>query len=151
MVGRSRNAVIGKVHRLGLSGNRPIRDKAAKAEGGKRKRKTPFNVVGGYKLSMFTGTFTGPEPKKRDPTHEEAVRPDDVDGIVRPASREVSLLALAADDCRWPEGDPLAVVGLFCGHPRAPGGSSYCPYHSKLAFTTHQVRERVHTRIAKGL
>lgn len=48
-------------------------------------------------------------------------------------SRNVALLDLKAEDCRYLAGDPRDPAAGFCGHPRQPG-SSYCAWHHRACY-----------------
>lgn len=100
----SRNAVIGKIHRLGL----PTRGNNGNYKGNGRSPGAP----------KYVAKF---RPKPR-------LQPI----ICKPAEDIVSLNLALADlmpgDCRFPYGDgPFT----FCGHPKS-SGSSYCPSHSAM-------------------
>ena len=51
--------------------------------------------------------------------------------IKTPAGQPVSLVNLKAWHCRWPIGEPMAM--LSCG-ARAEDGKPYCPFHGKQAY-----------------
>jgi GcrA cell cycle regulator len=106
--GVTRNAVIGKVHRLGLGGraspSRPGRVRAVRAPrpaaAARRPRpKIPPVVAAAPAASEGPGTIT-------------------------------AMTALGAHTCRWPIGDPKAEDFSFCG--RLANGA-YCPAHKALA------------------
>lgn len=107
-LGVSRNAVIGKIHRLGLSGGRR-RAGAARPAGAVRPR-GPRRARSAPALRR-----AGPAPAEADP---------DLPG-------QADLLSLSPGDCRWPVGDPRAAGFAFCGRPAAQG--PYCPAHAARA------------------
>ena len=128
----SRNAVIGKVHRLQL---------AARSEKGrprssptqpksKNKKVTQVNNV----VSLTTSKVS--EPKKggtRSRTHKPQGE------IVVPISRNLNLSSLTADTCKWPQGDPLTENFAFCGCA-AVANKPYCLYHTKIAYIPLRLR-----------
>jgi len=129
--GVTRNAVIGKVHRLGLSGratpSRPARPKAP----------TPRNL---------THVRGRPDPlvaERREETEEvEAVaKPRETPREeVRSGSTELTtVLTLTERTCKWPIGDPGSPDFHFCGHS-ADGNAPYCAEHAKLAYQPMQPR-----------
>jgi GcrA cell cycle regulator len=109
--GITRNAVIGKVHRLGLSG----RAKPAKA----RPRKP------------------APRPAKPRPTSPRrfpVLRPQPADA--QSTLDAVALLDLHNDHCRWPLGDPRQSGFAFCGGPAdLAARRPYCAHHARIAYT----------------
>ncbi len=137
--GVTRNAVIGKVHRLGLSGRakstrpaapRPKRTRSAPRSGASRPQ-----TVGSAALKMQPDASPAPDP---------APLPD----VVVPMSRRASIMQLNDRTCRWPIGDPSSDDFHFCGCPSDPG-SPYCEYHARIAYqpSTDRRRER---RAANG-
>ena len=129
-LGVTRNAVIGKVHRLGLSGrvkmpaqplaNRLRARSAAKPE---------------------DGAALPPEPtlKPIEPALPMAPRTAEV---VIPFSTRVTIMDLRDTMCRWPLGDPTSADFRYCGHRSGPLGP-YCDEHAQLAFQPTQERRRV--------
>ncbi len=134
--GVSRNAVIGKVHRLGLSGrattsrmksHRP-RARATAAAAAKRVAKTRFATVGNPALrALYT-----PEAEPFQPAVEE---------LVIPVAERKTIQTLGNCHCRWPIGDPQMADFHFCGKPKVPG-LPYCEFHARRAFQPPQARRR---------
>lgn len=129
--GVTRNAVIGKVHRLGLPG----RATTSKLASGRRMRRVPGNspirakvVRERFRFGAGTGAFVVAAPPARIvmPLPEP------------PASLHVALLDLREGQCRWPIGDPRDAGFHFCGHERRRG--PYCDHH--MAAGTQPVRGR---------
>lgn len=119
---KSRNAVIGRLHRLGKSGNRPTIARRSTYPGKKRKRKLKPRVY--YKpkspvAKLLAEPFT-PRPVPVIPEHERK-----------------SLIDLEDGDCRWPctDGPPHA----FCARKKVPG-LPYCPDHARAAYSAPQPR-----------
>ncbi len=117
--GVTRNAVIGKVHRLGLSG-----------------RAAPSQPV--------RTTFRTPRPRPQPtvqpsaPRRIEAVQPR-VAAPVQPAPvvapdlpGTATVLTLGAHMCKWPIGDPGSDGFSFCGRRAAEG--VYCVEHARVAY-----------------
>jgi GcrA cell cycle regulator len=106
--GVTRNAVIGKIHRLGLSGrpapSRPARVRAV------RPARLP--------------AAANPHRLKIAPVFLAAPATPEGPGVIG------SLTALGAHTCRWPIGDPKAEDFSFCG--RLAKGP-YCPAHKTQA------------------
>ena len=130
----TRNAVIGKVHRLGLSGrattsrmksHRP-RPRAATA---KRLSQAP--------LSPRSATRRCARLYQADT--EPYVPP--VEELVIPVAERRSIETLADCDCRWPIGDPQESDFHFCGK-RKVVGLPYCEFHARRAFQPPQARRQ---------
>ncbi len=119
-IGVSRNAVIGKIHRLGLS---PGRKPAALAQ---RMRAEPARPRAQRTLisRLLRAAVAAPAIAPIDTTMELAP--------VESAER-CSLLDLASDQCRWPLGDPGKADFGFCGHD-VIAGISYCAGHARIAY-----------------
>ena len=133
--GVTRNAVIGKVHRLGLSGRaKPARSNAPKA----RTSRQPGIVH--RKTRVVTAT-RGNTAIKAELQPEVASIPAPVIELP-PVSRRLSISNLTERTCRWPIGDPSSEDFHFCGCDSEPG-SPYCSYHSRIAFQPATQRRKV--------
>lgn len=133
--GVTRNAVIGKVHRLNLSG----RAKPASSQARPRKTRQPtasHRPAARPMISGNTALKVQPSPAPRR-VHVQVPFED----LVVPISLKVSLLALNDQMCKWPIGDPGAEGFHFCGH-RSFNGLPYCEYHSRLAYQPVNDRRR---------
>ena len=133
--GVTRNAVIGKVHRLGLSGRAPAsRTTAARPRpriaAQRRPAKPRFNTVGPVALRP-TLTFQ-PEAEPYVPAYEE---------VEIPLAERKSLLDLLESSCRWPIGDPQHADFHFCSRTKM-SGLPYCEHHARRAFQPVQPRRR---------
>ena len=117
--GVTRNAVIGKVHRLGLSG-RAAPSQPARA------------------------TFRPSRPRPAQPTQApsaprriEAVQPRPAAAPSVPAPMPdlpgtATVMTLGAHMCKWPIGDPSSNEFSFCG--RRASESVYCVEHARVAY-----------------
>ncbi len=120
--GVTRNAVIGKVHRLGLSG----RAKSA-SSGVPRQRKPRTHMLrvarpasrGSNALALAYDMDSEPEPEL-------------IDNII-PIGQRRTLLELNESTCRWPIGDPATPDFFFCGG-KPLTSLPYCHYHSRVAY-----------------
>ncbi|MCA1491138.1 GcrA family cell cycle regulator [Sinorhizobium alkalisoli] len=142
--GVSRNAVIGKVHRLSLPGR-------AKAGGtttpARPKRATSAPRAPNYAARAVTRTVARPagatvlkEEVAVDLVAEQEFAPDA--NIVLPMSRRLELTQLTERTCKWPIGDPLKEEFHFCGND-SPESSPYCNYHARLAYQPSAERRRI--------
>lgn len=123
--GITRNAVISKVHRLGLSG-RAKRTAAAtsrprRAPQAPRLRLVPKGVpqLNGNGLEYDPGALSAPEL------------------IEIPVEQRKTLLQLNEHTCRWPIGDPTLENFYFCG---AEPIDTYCAYHTRIAYQPSEHR-----------
>jgi GcrA cell cycle regulator len=125
----TRNAVIGKVHRLGLSG----RAKAATA-GAPRQRKARAHAM----LRDARPAVRGNTALAQAFEYEVETQPTVVDNVV-PMGQRRSLLELTEGTCRWPIGDPGNADFFFCGGQTATC-LPYCSYHCRIAYQPANVR-----------
>lgn len=134
--GLSRNAVIGKMHRV-CGPKSPAHRKAAMANGAKiaakmRKRSGPVpgscRKVSRKPPGYFNNRKPTPEERDRGQAEFEAIKKR-IAAMATPAAAK-PLLDLEDGDCRWPYGDGPFV---FCGCKRAPG-ASYCQDHLILSM-----------------
>jgi GcrA cell cycle regulator len=131
--GITRNAVIGKVHRLGMSG----RIKAASSVSSRPRMKSMRPTHSRPSAPIMRGNTAlaiRPQPMEA---------PQPIEEIVIPISEMVTILELKEAMCRWPVGDPTTAEFRFCGAKKsATGTSPYCPYHSRIAYQPVQERRR---------
>ncbi len=111
-IGLTRNAVIGKIHRLGLWRRT---DPALRAK--TRPRRAPVFSQRRTLQVVFAAASTA-----------AAAADETID-----SAKRCSLLELAEGKCRWPISDPGAHDFCFCGND-AVGGLSYCVGHARLAY-----------------
>ncbi|AHD00207.1 MULTISPECIES: GcrA family cell cycle regulator [Leisingera] len=159
--GVTRNAVIGKVHRLGLSNRNSGGSKAAE----------PKEKPAAAPASAAPKPAAAPKPKpqpKTEPARPAAAQPAAADAKpATPARRQIipagqplppqpsaneispealakvneiekkakklSLMDLTERTCKWPVGDPATEDFWFCGLP-AQQGKPYCEAHVGVAF-----------------
>ena len=138
----TRNAVIGKVHRLKLSSRgrataAPTRTKKpASSSSGVRSASRPASVT----RSVVTIGATALQTQfDAEPVARYQLRP--VEDVVVPISRRLQLVQLSERTCKWPNGDPLTEDFSFCGNDTAETGP-YCTYHSRIAFQPAAERRR---------
>jgi GcrA cell cycle regulator len=158
----TRNAVIGKVHRLGLSnrgaapGGQSTTDEQKAVE--KQAHKPPVRVTKPEAGPAAAGPATeAPMPAAamppraapvvRDPTlprapglptPEEAAARATLAEIEKMA-RRLDLLSLTERTCKWPIGDPAEEGFHFCGLPSVTG-KPYCEHHVAVAFQPMSTR-----------
>ena len=114
-IGVSRNAVIGKIHRLGIGPGRPAASPARSCPPrARRPRHSPQLRL----LRLFSA---------------EAPAVEATDAAPFDTTQRCPLVALAQGKCRWPIGDPCEADFVFCGN-EAVTGFSYCPGHARMAY-----------------
>jgi GcrA cell cycle regulator len=152
--GVTRNAVIGKVHRLGLSnraGSTPAPTKAepkpaapaaakpkpAPEAEAKRKPATPEAQVPETRVAISparkaiipAGQPLPPQPSANEISPEALAKVSEVEK----KAKKISLMELTERTCKWPVGDPATDDFWFCGLP-VQAGKPYCEAHVGVAF-----------------
>jgi GcrA cell cycle regulator len=121
---RSRNAVMGKIHRLAVQ----------EAAGGKLVKAPRAN------LQRPPAPPRKPKMKLVPPAPKPALPSVQLvdDSIVKPRPLLMKLFDLDNNDCRWPvEGEKANT--LFCGH-NTHEGKVYCAYHCRTAYAPREVK-----------
>jgi len=121
----SRNAVIGKAHRIGIKLNGwrtgPARERAAV------ERPQPTEIP---KLRPAPRPRSARPPVPREQKREPSwVFAEAEVGIMR----RIGFEAIRASECRWPVGDPRQEDFAYCGLEAAKG-QSYCAGHCRVAY-----------------
>ena len=147
--GVTRNAVIGKVHRLGLSNRATTSTKtetkakaAPKAEAKPKPAPKPAEPVAkeaaepaapkplpARKQIIPAGQPLPPQPSANEISPEALAK---VSAIEKKAKR-LTLMELTERTCKWPVGDPATDDFWFCGLT-VQQGKPYCEAHVGVAF-----------------
>jgi len=124
--GVTRNAVIGKVHRLGLSG------RAAPSKPARPAFKTPRPA---------RPVSAAPSAPRRisEPNAGAHAAPTPV-RYVDEAPGTATVLTLTVHMCKWPIGDPSSDSFSFCGDHADDG--PYCDRHNQVAYQPAQAKKR---------
>ncbi|MCX7558991.1 GcrA cell cycle regulator [Sulfitobacter sp. F26204] len=154
--GVTRNAVIGKVHRLGLS-NRATTSTAAKAEtkpkakpAPKAETKQPKPKAEPKKDGPIMQTVAAAPPRSTLPARKQIIpagqplppqpsaneiSPEALAKVneVEKKAKKIGLMELTERTCKWPVGDPATEDFWFCGLP-VKQGKPYCEAHVGVAF-----------------
>jgi len=168
MGGVTRNAVIGKVHRLGLSnrvgkdedeeqdvadapvaavaalGTGPAAGPAADAEAdAPTKAEDPALPEGGATITLLPvrrAIIPAGQPLPPQPSANE-ISPEALASVreVEKRARRLSLMDLTERTCKWPIGDPATADFWFCGLP-TQAGKPYCDAHVGVAFQPMSAR-----------
>lgn len=146
--GVTRNAVIGKVHRLGLSNRATTTTKTetkqkaapktetkpkpaskpAEAEARTADAPTP-KPIPARKQIIPAGQPLPPQPSANEISPEALAKVS----AVEKKARKLSLMELTERTCKWPVGDPATEDFWFCGLP-VQQGKPYCEAHVGVAF-----------------
>ncbi len=153
--GVTRNAVIGKVHRLGLS-NRATGAGAAKTEA--KEKPAAVKPKAEPRPSPKTEAARPPTPQDNRPIHARKqiipagqplppqpsaneISPEALAKVneVEKKSKKIGLMELTERTCKWPVGDPATEDFWFCGLP-VQTGKPYCEAHVGVAFQPMSAR-----------
>jgi GcrA cell cycle regulator len=129
--GVSRNAVIGILHRAGISDGRRVhhpRSKKPRLKTPTPKKQSPLSRLPSPYQAMFAASASAPPPTL-------------VEDIVVPEKQQKTIMELEGHHCRWPLGPVMAVATHFCGGDKFPG-LPYCIAHSRIAFQPPEGRRR---------
>jgi GcrA cell cycle regulator len=125
--GVTRNAVIGKVHRLGLAG------RATPSRPAKRIVRNNPN-----RPRLLTGAPSRPRTIPSLAPLAEAAPP--LEPMAQADGSLASVLTVTDRMCRWPIGDPTDQKFAFCGRDACDG--PYCSEHARLGFQPTRPRQR---------
>ncbi|QRZ12339.1 GcrA cell cycle regulator [Paracoccus methylovorus] len=159
--GVTRNAVIGKVHRLGLSNRseegaeaapEPVAKPAAAAPAPEPKPAPEPAPAPKPKPAVAAAPEPTPEPAPQVATFNRRpivpagqplppqpsaneISPEALASVreVEKRARKLTLMELTERTCKWPIGDPATDKFWFCGLPSVPG-KPYCEAHVGVAF-----------------
>jgi GcrA cell cycle regulator len=128
--GVTRNAVIGKVHRLGLAGRATP----------SRPAKRPARQQARPRLGQSPSTPASPRPRMVvSPPILHIVPP--LEPLRRADGSVTTVLTLSERVCKWPIGEPGTDEFAFCGRQKCDGGP-YCMEHARLAFQPQQTKKK---------
>ncbi|WP_425073953.1 GcrA family cell cycle regulator [Sagittula sp. S175] len=160
--GVTRNAVIGKVHRLGLSNRagaapapaetkpepkpavakaKPVPKPAAAPAPEPRPEPTPAPVaaaptpIPARKQIIPAGQPLPPQPSTNEISPEALAKVNEVEK----KAKKLTLMELTERTCKWPVGDPATDDFWFCGLP-VQQGKPYCEAHVGVAFQPMSAR-----------
>lgn len=152
--GVTRNAVIGKVHRLGLSNRtsgapegegkvetktetktrtprpkpeKPQREAPAKTTEAEAEPKPAASPA--RKQIIPAGQPLPPQPSANEISPEALAKVSEIEK----KARRLTLMELTERTCKWPVGDPATDDFWFCGLP-VQAGKPYCEAHVGVAF-----------------
>lgn len=156
--GVTRNAVIGKVHRLGLSNRAgsatPAKPAASKAKPAAKPKEdvaaapkpkakpeakpaepaapassAPPRMSPARRAIIPAGQPLPPQPSANEIPAEALAKVSEVEK----KAKKISVMELTERTCKWPIGDPATEDFWFCGLP-SQQGKPYCEAHVGVAF-----------------
>ncbi|WKL57760.1 GcrA family cell cycle regulator [Asticcacaulis sp. ZE23SCel15] len=141
--GVTRNAVIGKVHRLGLSG-----------------RAAPSQPARPLYKPAKPPRAAAPEAARPQAQAAPVRRVEPVVAVRQAPTLPIvplvegpgtaTVLTLGAKMCKWPIGDPSSDEFTFCGR-RADDGIPYCVEHSRVAYQPQQKKKKDGVDLSRSL
>ena len=162
--GVTRNAVIGKVHRLGLSNRAAAAEKAEEAKArptpAPEPEASPVEPEPAPAPEPVAERAPGPAAPQPGPAPIPFKRPKHIPGQPLPPqpsaneisaealanmaevakkARKLTLMQLTERTCKWPVGDPATDEFWFCGLQTA-AGKPYCETHVAVAFQPMSAR-----------
>lgn len=146
--GVTRNAVIGKVHRLGLSNRAspaakaPVKEKPLVKETMSKPapaaaKPDPIAEIMASKPVQLplrkpiikAGQPLPPQPSANEVSAEALANVKEIEK----SAKRLTLMELTERTCKWPVGDPATDEFWFCGHA-VQTGKPYCEAHVSVAF-----------------
>lgn len=121
--GVTRNAVIGKVHRLGLAG-----------------RATPSRPAKRPVRPARPRVISPTAPRLRPASNMPAVVIPELEPLRFDDGKAATVLTLNESMCKYPIGDPTDASFAFCGRSAACG--PYCQDHARLTYQPSQSKRR---------
>lgn len=157
--GVTRNAVIGKVHRLGLSNRSSASETAPAVPAPESESPAEVPVIEAAGTHAAEKPAADPDPapaaeidgeenetplrraiitagQPRPPQRSaNEISPEALASAraVEKTARRLSLMELTERTCKWPVGDPASDDFWFCGLP-SQAGKPYCKAHVEVAF-----------------
>ncbi|MDD4556605.1 MAG: GcrA family cell cycle regulator [Alphaproteobacteria bacterium] len=150
-LGVSKNSIVGKVHRLGLSGRpSPIKrkvelakkEKKAKTEETVVSKKADAGEIPSEKVTKPIKAVKAEKAETKKETTKKALPVEEpietffsIQPTLHTKSKDgvVRLVDLDSHTCRWPVGDPKDEKFHFCGK-KVRIGQTYCEEHSEAAY-----------------
>ena len=156
--GVTRNAVIGKVHRLGLSNRVGGPDHPDEAMGATEPmaeevaeplaEAAPVPPQTQARPAPLREAAAPPAMRPKTPGQPQPPQPPNAEisaealanlAEVAKRARRLNLMQLTERTCKWPVGDPATDDFWFCGLPAVPG-KPYCETHVAVAFQPMSAR-----------
>jgi GcrA cell cycle regulator len=144
--GVTRNAVIGKVHRLGLSGRAAPSQPARPAFKAPRPARPAAQTMPSAPRRVVAPEQSAPTPM----TASTQASPPSLPVYRDEQPGSATVLTLGAHMCKWPIGDPSSDGFTFCGRRSSDG--PYCVEHARVAYQPQQSKKKAGpTELARSL
>ncbi|MBP7000045.1 GcrA family cell cycle regulator [Amaricoccus sp.] len=158
--GVTRNAVIGKVHRLGLSNRGPNGERLEDGDAPGHAAEAAAAPAAETEAAVEAVPLEAAQPRAREPLASPArpkppvavngqplppagseISPEALANLAEVAkkARRLTLMQLTERTCKWPIGDPATDDFWFCGLP-CVAGKPYCETHVAVAFQPMSAR-----------
>ena len=144
--GVTRNAVIGKVHRLGLSGRAAPSQPVGTVFKAPRPARAPATAIPVARQvapvveAVVEAVAAPPKPKPAPAVQTQAQAPSQAIALA-PERGSATVLTLGARMCKWPIGDPSSDEFSFCGRRSSEDGP-YCVDHARVAYQPHHSKKK---------
>lgn len=146
--GVTRNAVCGKIDRLGLSG-KTRSEKLRLARNFKVSQPKAPAVKSNDRLKAGIGAQVVAIRRRKMPDGPVVTKEDFKARVADVVSRRVTILEVLAIECRWADEDRNENgLHTFCGNP-TEDGSSYCPAHAAISVGPGTASERAAASVLK--
>ena len=149
--GLSRNAIIGKIYRLGLSNRDPVPAVKMDKPKGKKQPKVASTTAlpsGQNKLPLRRP----PVVRAGHPLPPQPAANEISEDVLRTAAetlkkaKKISLMELTEKTCKWPVGDPSTDDFWFCGLD-SETGKPYCKAHNDVAFHPPNMQRKMRVKV----
>lgn len=145
--GVTRNAVIGKAHRMGLSGRpSPIKKPVSVKKEATAKKTASASVTTSRDASKKAPAAANAKINPALARETEELKKIERETV--PPGGGVALIDLTERMCKWPIGDPREDDFTFCGRSIRQG-TPYCPDHAAAAYQSSS-RRNSPAAVARG-
>ncbi len=137
--GVTRNAVIGKAHRLKLSGRvSPIQqNKSVEQEAVETKAKKTGKVLEATRTTQTVLQRKKATAQAAEKPKTQKIARSDISALAdKGLGKPVSMIDLKDTMCKWPIGDPQEEGFHFCG-ARKNNSGTYCEQHAQIAYNVN--------------
>ena len=134
----SRNAVIGKLHRMRKAGQIPQAEEPPAQRQTATAQRTPARSGKDRGQPAISGALALETKVQPAPQAEPAPK---LEVVAEEKGLVADIMDLNQHTCRWPIGDPGEEGFCYCGR-KPQSGLPYCERHAAIAYTSPEVRRR---------